>query len=101
MKKGYIVVQVDVKDPERYQDYRRMVLPTIQKYGGKFLIRGGQVETLEGDWKPSRFVVIEFESVQKAKDWWDSPEYRPARDLRQQISRAQLIVVEGDEGVGG
>jgi len=92
---AYIVVEVDVKDPERYEDYRAMVPASLELYGGKFLVRGGAVEKLEGDWQPSRFVMIEFESVEQAKRWWDSDEYRPARDLRQETSDTRMIVVEG------
>ncbi len=92
---AYLVVEVDVKDPERYADYRTMVPPTLELYGGKFLVRGGAVETLEGNWEPSRVVVIEFDSVQMAKRWWDSDEYREARNLRQATAETNMIVVEG------
>ena len=92
---AYLVVEVDVKDPERYADYRVMVPPTLEPYGGKFLVRGGAVETLEGKWQPSRVVVIEFDSVELAKRWWDSDEYRAARDLRQATAETKMIVVEG------
>ena len=83
---AYIVVEVDVKDPERYADYRTMVPASLEAYGGKFLVRGGAVEKLEGDWEPPRFVVIEFDSVEQAKRWWDSDEYRQARNLRQETT---------------
>ncbi len=92
---AYIVVEVDVKDPERYADYRTMVPASLEAYGGKFLVRGGAVEKLEGDWEPSRFVVIEFDSVEQAKRWWDSDEYRQARNLRQETADTRMIVVEG------
>ena len=83
---AYIVVQVDVKDSECYDQYRKMVLPTIEQYGGRFLVRGGEVENLEGSWHPSRFVVIEFDNTEQAKAWWSSTEYKPAKELRQQSS---------------
>ncbi|MEE9265477.1 MAG: DUF1330 domain-containing protein [Gammaproteobacteria bacterium] len=92
---AYIVVEIHVKDPERYADYRTMVPSSLEAYGGKFLVRGGAVERLEGDWEPSRFVVIEFDSVEQAKRWWDSDEYRQARDLRQATADTKMIVVEG------
>jgi len=92
---AYIVVEVDVKDPERYADYRSMVPASLAVYGGKFLIRGGQVENLEGDWEPQRFVMIQFDSVEQAKRWWDSEEYREARTLRQATSDTRMIVVQG------
>ncbi len=92
---AYIVVEVDVKDPERYADYRAMVPASLEQYGGEFLVRGGAVEKLEGDWQPLRFVMIRFDSVEQAKRWWDSDEYREARNLRQATSDTNMIVVEG------
>jgi len=92
---AYIVVEVDVKDPERYADYRTMVPASLEVYGGKFLVRGGETENLEGSWDPARFVIIEFESVDQAKRWWDSDEYREARNLRQATAETKMIVVQG------
>ena len=92
---AYVVVQVDVKDPERYDQYRKMVPSTLEQYGGRFLIRGGQMENLEGSWHPSRFVVIEFDNSEQAKAWWSSAEYKPAKELRQQTSHTEMILVEG------
>lgn len=92
---AYIVVQVDVKDPERYADYRAMVPPTLAKYGGRFIVRGGKTETLEGTWSPKRFVVVEFPTLEQAKAWWASPEYAEAKALRQATSETQMIVAEG------
>ena len=92
---GYIVVQVDVKDAERYEAYRQLVQPTLAAYGGRFLVRGGRVENLEGDWHPARFVVLEFDSVERAKAWWSSAEYAEAKALRQETTRTEMIVVEG------
>jgi uncharacterized protein (DUF1330 family) len=92
---AYILVEVHVKDSERYADYRTMVPASLEAYGGKFLVRGGTVENLEGDWQPSRFVVLAFDSVEQAKRWWNSDEYREARDLRQATADTKMIVVEG------
>jgi len=92
---AYLLVEVDVKDPKRYADYAAMVPASLTLYGGKFRVRGGAVETLEGEWMPPRVVIIEFESVEQAKRWWDSDEYREARNLRQAISETNMIVVEG------
>ena len=92
---AYIVVQVDVKDPERYADYRAMVPATLAKYGGRFIVRGGKTETLEGSWSPKRFVVVEFPSVEQAKAWWASPEYAEAKALRQATALSQMIVADG------
>ena len=92
---AYVVVEVDVKDPQRYADYKTMVPASLEAYGGKFLVRGGTVENLEGAWEPSRFVVLEFDSVEQAKRWWDSDEYREARNLRRATAETRMIVVEG------
>ena len=92
---AYIVVQVDVKDPVRYEDYKKMVPPSLEKFGGRFIVRGGRTHTLEGDWAPKRFVMVEFPSVEQAKAWWDSPEYRAARDLRWATAESQMIIAEG------
>ncbi len=92
---AYIVVQVSVNDPDRYEDYKTMVPPTLQKYGGKFLVRGGTVENLEGSWSPNRFVIIEFPSSKQAKAWWNSVQYEPAKKLRQATADTEMILVEG------
>jgi uncharacterized protein (DUF1330 family) len=95
---AYIVVEVEVHDPERYEKYKAMVPPSIAEYGGRCLVRGGKVETLEGYWAPKRFVMAEFPSVEKAKAWWDSAGYAEAKALRQATAKTQMIVVEGVEG---
>ena len=92
---AYVIVQVDVKDPVRYDDYKRMVPPSLEKFGGRFLVRGGKTHTMEGNWSPQRFVMVEFPTVEQAKAWWDSPEYRAARDLRWATAESQLIIAEG------
>ena len=92
---AYVVVQVDVKDPVRYDDYKKMVPPSIEKYGGRFLVRGGKTHTMEGNWSPKRFVVVEFPSVEHARTWWASPEYAEAKALRQATSESQMIIAEG------
>jgi len=92
---AYIVVHVDVDDPERYENYKTMVPPTLEAYDGKFLVRGGTVENLEGSWLPGRFVIIEFPTTEKAKAWWDSAEYGPAKQLRQATADTEMILVEG------
>ena len=92
---AYVVVQVDVKDPVRYEDYRKMVPASLEKYSGRFLVRGGKTHTMEGDWAPKRFVLVEFPSTEQAKAWWGSPEYAAAKALRQATSDSQLIIAEG------
>ena len=92
---AYVIVQVDVKDPVRYDDYKKMVPSSIEKFGGRFLVRGGKTHTLEGNWSPKRFVMVEFPDVDRAKAWWASPEYAEAKALRQATSDSMLIVAEG------
>ncbi len=92
---AYVIADVKVEDPVQYEDYRKMVPATIAAYGGRFIARGGRTEVLEGEWRPNRVVIIEFESVERAKEWWASEEYRAARELRQRTSTGSLIVVEG------
>ena len=92
---AYVVVEVEVNDLVRYEDYKAMVPPSLEAYGGRFLVRGGRVETLEGDWAPKRFVIVEFPSLEKAKAWWSSEEYAEAKALRQVTAKTQMIVVEG------
>lgn len=92
---AYVIVEVEVEDPVRYEAYKTMVPASIAQYGGRFLVRGGEVTTLEGGWNPKRLVVIEFPSVERAKAWWSSPEYAEAKALRQATSRGRMIVVGG------
>ena len=92
---GYIVVQVKIHDAEGFAVYRDMVPPTLDVYGGRYLVRGGEWELLEGDWNPERVVIIEFDSVDDAKAWWSSDEYAPAKKLREQTAESRLFVVEG------
>jgi len=92
---AYVVVQVEVKDQVRYEDYKRLVPASLAKYGGRFVVRGGRTETLEGTWSPGRFVMVEFPDVERAKAWWASAEYADAKALRQATSHTEMIVVEG------
>jgi uncharacterized protein (DUF1330 family) len=92
---AYVIVQVDVHDPVRYEDYKTLVPPSLEKFGGRFLVRGGKTHTLEGSWAPARFVMVEFPSVERAKAWWASPEYAAAKALRQATADSMLIVAEG------
>ena len=92
---AYVIADVQVKNPEGYDEYRRQVPATVQKYGGRFVARGGGVETLEGEWQPQRIVVLEFPSMEALKRWYNSPEYKPLIALRQKHSVGKVIAVEG------
>ncbi len=92
---AYIIFEVDVKDPERYAKNRDLIQATLEPYGGRFLVRGGNVESLEGSWEPSRLVIIEFPSLNKAKQWWGSDLYKPAKQSRQETTHTEMILAEG------
>lgn len=92
---AYIVVQVEVQDQATYGEYVKLVPASLAAYGGRFVVRGGKTETLEGNWNPPRFVVLEFESVEQAKKWWASPEYAPAKAMRQKSAKTEMLVVQG------
>ena len=92
---AYVIADVDVTDPDLFAEYRKLVSPIVDAFGGKYLVRGGGSEAVEGDWTPHRTVVIEFPSVERAREWYDSPEYAPARDMRFRSANTSLIIVDG------
>lgn len=92
---AYVIAEIEVTDPSKYEEYRRQVLATIEKHGGRFLVRGGNAEGLEGGWKPGRLVVLEFPSYDQAQKWYRSPEYAPLIELRQAASHGRLCIVQG------
>lgn len=92
---AYIIVNINVHDPVGYEAYRRIATPTIALYQGRYIVRGGTAGLLEGTWQPKRIVVLEFPSVELAKAWWNSPEYAPAKQIRQVTATTDMIFVEG------
>lgn len=92
---AYVIVDVSITDPEGYEEYRRQSAATVATYGGRFLARGGAVTTLEGHWTPGRLVVLEFDTVERAREWWSSPEYEAIKAIRQRTADTQMIVVAG------
>ncbi len=92
---AYFIVELEVTDPTPFEEYRKQVSPTIEKYGGRYVVRGGKYETLEGGWTPKRVVVLEFPSMEQAKRWYDSPEYKPLLALRLRTWKSKMIRVEG------
>ena len=92
---AYIIVEVEVKDPVRYEDYKKLTPASIAAYGGKFIVRGGKAELIEGDREPKRIVILEFENPERAKEWWNSSEYSEAKKLRQATAESRMILVEG------
>jgi uncharacterized protein (DUF1330 family) len=92
---AYVIAEVTVTDPTKMEEYRRQVPATVARYGGRFLVRGGAHETVEGDWKPTRLVILEFPSMELARRWYDSEEYREPKALRIKSGRTNLVMVEG------
>ncbi len=92
---AYVIVDIEVTDPVRYEDYKELAAPTVAAYGGKYVVRGGATQTLEGDWVPGRVVVLEFPTLERAREWWASQMYQPAKELRQRSANTEMILVEG------
>jgi uncharacterized protein (DUF1330 family) len=92
---AYVINDMEVTDPVTFDQYRQRSPATVALYGGRFLVRGGAVQPQEGHWSPRRLVILEFPSVERAKAWIDSPEYAPARRLRQMSAVSDLVIVDG------
>jgi uncharacterized protein (DUF1330 family) len=92
---AYVIAEIDITDPAAYEDYRKQVPAVIARYGGKYVVRGGKVEPLEGGWSPKRIAVVEFPSMEQALKFYRSPEYAPLIAIRQKASRGKLVIVEG------
>lgn len=92
---AYVINDMEVTDAVTFDEYRKLSPATVALYGGRFLARGGATLTLEGSWSPKRLVILEFPSVERAQAWLASPEYAPARKLRQMSTRSNLIITEG------
>jgi uncharacterized protein (DUF1330 family) len=95
---AYVVVDIEIHDAVRYEEYKRIAPPSIAAYGGRYIIRGGALGILEGAWQPKRLVVLEFPTVEQARAWWASPEYAPAKALRQASAHTDMVVVAGLPG---
>jgi uncharacterized protein (DUF1330 family) len=92
---AYVIADVTVTDLPAMEEYRKQVPATLAKYGGRFLVRGGAHQAVEGDWKPARLVVIEFPSLADARRWYDSEEYRAPKALRMRAGRTSVVIVDG------
>jgi uncharacterized protein (DUF1330 family) len=95
MTKGYIIAQATVADAAGYEEYKRLAQAAVERYGARYLVRGGRVELLEGDWHPPRLVILEFDSMEQARRFYDSPEYAAARRARQGIAAMNMLAAEG------
>ncbi|HET9418452.1 MAG TPA: DUF1330 domain-containing protein [Chthoniobacterales bacterium] len=92
---AYVIVEIDIVDPLGYDEYKKLAGATVEKYGGKYIVRGGKSEVLEGDWHPKRIVVLQFDSIERAKQWLNSEEYRGPRKMRHATAKTNMLVVEG------
>ena len=92
---GYVIVNNEIMDEALHAEFRELAAATIEAHGGKYLVRGGAAEAIDGEWAPSHIVVIEFDSVKQAKAWLSSPGYAEAKKIRMRAAKASVIVVEG------
>ena len=92
---AYVIVDIQVHDPGRYELYKPQAAAAVAAFGGRYLARGGQVDVLEGDWQPGRLVILEFPDVARAKSWLNSDEYREARALRHATAKSNMVVIPG------
>ena len=92
---AYIIVDLEITEPIEYEEYKRRAGATVEKYGGKYIVRGGNCETLEGDWEPKRIVVLQFENAERANAWLNSVEYAEPRKMRHRTAKTRMVLVEG------
>lgn len=92
---AYVILDIEITNPERFAQYAREAPAVLERYGGRYLTRGGFTEVLEGAWQPHRLVVVEFASIEKAKAWWDSPDYAGPKALRQSASISSTVLAQG------
>ncbi len=95
---GYLVLNIAVKDPKKFEEYRQKAAPLIEKFGGRYLIRGGDMRRLEGNPQLNRLVVLEFPTVEAAQRFYDSAEYQPLLKLRLASTRSDTVLVQGYSG---
>lgn len=91
---AFVLVEVSIHNPELYESYKKLTPGSIEPFGGRFVVRGAQTESLEGDWKPERLVILEFPSVENAKAWWSSELYSKAKEIRYRAANSKMLVVE-------
>ncbi len=92
---AYVIVEISIKDKEEYEAYKQLAPVSITAYGGRYIVRGGYTESLEGDWLPERMAVLEFPTLERAREWWDSEMYAGAKAIRQGSAQTKMIVIEG------
>ena len=92
---AYVIVEIEVTDPVGYEEYKKLASDTVHQHGGKYIVRGGAAEVLEGDWKPKRMVILQFDSMERAKEWLNCDEYREPRAMRHRTAKTNMILVDG------
>ncbi len=92
---AYVIVETDISDPEQYEQYKAASPGAVEAGGGRFVARGGELAVLEGDWNPSRLVILEFEDLESVKRWYDSERYQAAKQLREGAAKLRMVAVEG------
>lgn len=92
---AYVIVQVSIRDPAAYERYKTLAAPAVTAHGGRYIVRGGRTELLEGTWKPERLVVLEFPDAERARAWWGSDDYGPAKVIRQGCAATEMLLIEG------
>lgn len=92
---AYVIADIEVLEPIEYEDYKKLAGPTPEKFGGRYIVRGGAVNVLEGEWSPKRFVVLEFPTLEQAQAWYHSEEYGRAKVIRHRTAKSNVILVEG------
>ncbi len=91
---AYVIVDIRVTNPAKFEEYKKLVPASVAAFGGKYVARGGRVQMLEGGWDPERLVILEFPTLERAKEWWASEQYREAKEMRKSSARSRMIVVE-------
>lgn len=92
---AYVIAQIKVTDPARFEDYKSLAPETLTPFGGAYVVRGGAYETLEGEWSPERVVVLKFPGLDQAKAWYASADYKKAREVRAGAADFQVLAIEG------
>ena len=92
---AYVIVEIEIVDPVGYGEYKKQAAAIVHQHGGKYIVRGGRTEVLEGDWNPKRIVVLEFPTMERAKQWLNSEEYREPCKMRHRTAKTNMILVEG------
>ncbi len=92
---AYVIVEVSIQNHSEYEEYKKLTPAAVAAFDGKFVVRGGESTTLEGDWNPQRIVILEFPSTLRANEWWNSELYNKAKEIRQRAAKTKMIIVEG------